>query len=52
MDLDYSKKVTLILFLDKLIKFPLPHFVLGSIHYDIAANKTYIYIGNGQWRRV
>lgn len=49
MDLDFSRKVTLIRFLEKLIKFPPVDFPLGAIYHDIRGGYTYVYIGEGRW---
>lgn len=52
MDLDFSNKVTLIRFLQKLININEGVIPLGALHRDLRSHATYIYIGERRWMRV
>lgn len=49
MSQSFSQKVTLIRFLEKLTILRFTKYPLGAIYRDYHNDKTYAYIGNGDW---
>lgn len=53
MDLDFSRKIILILFVEKLLNIePIANYPRGAIHWNDRTGETLIHLGEGYWSRV